>query len=210
MSDALQRPAGDFAEWCKARIVLFVDDEPSILRSIERIVIREPYRKLFCGSATEALAVLEQEPVAVIVSDMRMPVMDGLTFLRHVREKFPGRVRLVLSGYAQVAQVLAAVNTGEVFRFLMKPVDDPEAYRETLWLALHEAFRREGDEALRRSVADWGRELERVAGDVGRAAQELCRTELTPDLKDRLADALTQDMADLQRLADGTGGKETP
>ena len=101
--------------------VLFVDDEANVLRSIERILIREPYKKRFAGSGAEALALMEKEPAQVVVSDMKMPEMDGLTFLRIIKEKYPETVRMALSAFTQVAQILASINTGEVFRYVTKP-----------------------------------------------------------------------------------------
>ena len=64
---------------------------------------------------------MEQKSISVIVTDMRMPVMDGLVLLRIVREKFPRTIRMVLSGYTQLSQVLATVNQGEIFQFNSKP-----------------------------------------------------------------------------------------
>ena len=102
-------------------VVLFVDDESHILAAIRRAVIDEPFEALFAGSAHEALKIIEERSVSVIVTDMRMPVMDGLTLLKIVREKQPKTIRMVLSGYTQLSQVLATVNQGEVFQFISKP-----------------------------------------------------------------------------------------
>lgn len=101
--------------------VLFVDDEPHVLTAIRRAVIDEPFDSLFAGSAKEALQLMEQKSISVIVTDMRMPVMDGLVLLRIVREKYPRTIRMVLSGYTQLSQVLATVNQGEIFQFISKP-----------------------------------------------------------------------------------------
>lgn len=101
--------------------VLFVDDESHILAAIRRAVIDEPFDALFAGSAHEALKILEERSVSVIVTDMRMPVMDGLTLLKIVRERYPRIIRMVLSGYTQLSQVLATINQGEIFQFIAKP-----------------------------------------------------------------------------------------
>jgi len=102
-------------------VVLFVDDESHILASIRRAVIDEPFEALFAGSAQEALKIIEERSVSVIVTDMRMPGMDGLMLLKIVREKQPKIIRMVLSGYTQLSQVLATINQGEVFQFISKP-----------------------------------------------------------------------------------------
>lgn len=101
--------------------VLFVDDEISILNSIRRAVMDEKFDSEFALSGQEALEILDKEPVGVIVTDMRMPVMDGLALLRRVKEKYPHIVRIVLSGYTQLPQVIATINQGEIFQFITKP-----------------------------------------------------------------------------------------
>ncbi|MDU2064432.1 MAG: response regulator [Sporomusaceae bacterium] len=101
--------------------VLFVDDEQQILNSIRRATEDEPFKSLFANSGKEALRLLEEQAVSVIVTDMRMPEMDGLSLLKTVREKYPKTVRIVLSGYTQLSQVLATVNHGDIFQFIPKP-----------------------------------------------------------------------------------------
>lgn len=123
----------------RQQVVLFVDDEKQMLRSIERIVLRESYGTRFVSSGTEALATLQREHIDVIVADMKMPLMDGVTLLRQVKKDYPHVVRVVLSGFAQISQVLAAVNKGELFRFLTKPVDEPDEFKEVIRNALESA-----------------------------------------------------------------------
>ncbi len=101
--------------------VLFVDDEVRLLRSIERSLLDEPYHLLFAESGKDALKLLEENEVHVIVTDMRMPEMSGLDLLRIVKETYPRIVRIVLSGYTQVTTLLTAINQGEIFRFITKP-----------------------------------------------------------------------------------------
>jgi two-component system, NtrC family, response regulator HupR/HoxA len=101
--------------------VLFVDDEPSVLSAIKRAVQDEKYTPFFAGSGAEALTIMEKNKFCVIVTDMRMPVMDGLTLLKIVKEKYPRTVRVVLSGFTQLSQMLVTINQGEVFKFITKP-----------------------------------------------------------------------------------------
>ncbi len=103
------------------RTILFVDDEESVLHSLKRGLMDEPYNLLFANSGKEALEILESEEVHVLVTDMRMPEMGGLELLRKVKEEYPYMIRLVLSGYAHIDIVLKAVNEGEIFRFIPKP-----------------------------------------------------------------------------------------
>lgn len=108
--------------------VLFVDDEPKILSSIRRGIIGEKFAGLFANSGKEALEIMENEEVAVIVTDMRMPEMNGLELLQAVKEKHPNTLRIVLSGYAQISQVLATVNKVGVFKYIAKPWDLEEDF----------------------------------------------------------------------------------
>jgi DNA-binding NtrC family response regulator len=103
------------------RTVLFVDDEEKVLTSLKRGLLDEPYETLFASSGKEALEILKQNQVHVIVTDMRMPEMGGLELLKAVKKEYPHIVRMVLSGYTQVSTLLTAINQGEIFRFITKP-----------------------------------------------------------------------------------------
>ncbi len=102
--------------------VLCVDDEIRVLNAIER-TLRDKLDLTMASSAAQALATLREtrEPFQVIVSDMRMPEMNGINLLMHVRREFPDVVRVLLTGYADLDVVVRAVNDGNIFRFLAKP-----------------------------------------------------------------------------------------
>lgn len=101
--------------------VLFVDDEPNVLDSIRR-QLRKDCDLHTASGGEEALRLLKQlGPVALVVSDMRMPGMNGAELLTAVRELHPDTVRMVLSGQADLEATIAAVNEGHIFRFLTKP-----------------------------------------------------------------------------------------
>ena len=105
--------------------VLFVDDEEGVLRALKRLFRRENVEVLTAQSGSEGLAILEQRPVHVVVSDQRMTEMPGTEFLKRVRNLYPATVRCILSGYAEMDSVVAAINDGNVTRFMAKPwVDD--------------------------------------------------------------------------------------
>jgi len=103
------------------RIVLFVDDEENILKSLKRSFVDEPYETIFANSGQEAIEVLKRKETHVLVTDMRMPEMSGLELLEIVREKHPHIIRMVLSGYTDTDTLLASINQGEIFRFIEKP-----------------------------------------------------------------------------------------
>src|ERR1035437_2325492 len=83
--------------------LLFVDDEPSILSSLRRLFRPLGYRILTAESGLEGLEVLGRETVDLVISDMRMPNMDGAKFLKEVRARWPQAIRLLLTGYADMA-----------------------------------------------------------------------------------------------------------
>lgn len=101
--------------------ILCVDDEPRVLASLKRH-LQERYEVLTAENGAQGLDVLKQHPdLAVVVSDMRMPEMDGATFLRHTRAVRPSAVRVLLTGQADMAAAIKAINEGQIFRFLTKP-----------------------------------------------------------------------------------------
>jgi CheY-like chemotaxis protein len=101
--------------------VLCVDDEPRVLDSLRRH-LQDKYEVLTAASGAAALDVLQQHrDLAVVISDMRMPEMDGATFLRHTRVLRPSAVRVLLTGQADMAAAIKAINEGQIFRFLTKP-----------------------------------------------------------------------------------------
>ena len=118
------------------RTVLFVDDEEKVLKSLKRGLMDEPYKTLFATSGKEALEILGQQEVHVIVTDMRMPEMAGLELLKIVKEKHPSIVRLVLSGYTQITTLLTAINQGEIYRFITKPWKLEEEFQTTIRQAI--------------------------------------------------------------------------
>jgi two-component system, NtrC family, sensor kinase len=106
--------------------ILFVDDEPNVLNAIKRILVDDDYEIYTAGSATEGVAIMKDNKVQVVVSDYRMPDINGIEFLREVNEHWPETVRIVLSGYADIASIVAAVNEGQIYKFIPKPWNDDE------------------------------------------------------------------------------------
>ena len=107
-----------------AATLLIVDDEPGILSSLRRLLRPAGYKIHTAESGQAGLLVLEQEKVDLVISDMRMPEMDGAKFLEQVRARWPGTTRILLTGYADVNSTIEAINRGEIFRYLAKPWDD--------------------------------------------------------------------------------------
>ncbi len=101
--------------------VLCVDDEPNLLRGLARHLSRD-FEVMTAERGAAGLAVIaERGPFAVVISDLQMPEMDGVTFLGRVRSEAPDTVRILLTGQANLDSAIDAVNEGHIFRFLRKP-----------------------------------------------------------------------------------------
>lgn len=106
--------------------ILIVDDEKSVLRSLQRLFFDEDYEVVTAESGEEGLLMLEKQYCPIVIADYRMPGMTGVEFLREVRKRWPHTVRMVLSGYADVASTVDAINVGEIYKFMPKPWNDEE------------------------------------------------------------------------------------
>jgi response regulator RpfG family c-di-GMP phosphodiesterase len=106
--------------------LLCVDDEANILASLKRLFRPLGYRVLTAAGGAEALALLEKEQVDLIISDMRMPEMDGAQFLERARALRPDTIRILLTGYSDADSTAAAINRGEIYRYITKPWNDHE------------------------------------------------------------------------------------
>ena len=114
------------------RTVLFVDDEVNILKAIRRLFMNDSFNALYAHSGSEAIDMLKEYEVHVIITDMRMPNMSGLDLLKVVRQEYPKIVRVVLSGYTQVTTLLTAINQGEIFKYITKPWEDEDELRAAI------------------------------------------------------------------------------
>ncbi|MGQ0799967.1 MAG: EAL domain-containing protein [Pseudomarimonas sp.] len=129
--------------------LLLVDDEENVVASLRRLLRGEGWQLLSASSAEQALQLMAQHNVDVILSDTRMPGMTGVELLRRARLLFPETIRLVLTGYTELQSITDAINEGAICKFLAKPWDDDQ-----LRTHLREAF------ALK-AMADQNRRLDR-------------------------------------------------
>ena len=106
--------------------VLFLDDEPNILKAIQRLLRNEPMRVLTATDPNEALDILRETPTQVVVTDQRMPSMSGVDFLSAVRDQHADVVRIMLTGYTEMNIAVEAINKGEIYRLITKPWNDDE------------------------------------------------------------------------------------
>jgi DNA-binding NarL/FixJ family response regulator len=103
--------------------ILFVDDEPAVLEGYKRILYPEFAVDIVDGAANAFTAIEANGPYAVVISDMRMPVMNGAEFLSKVRLSIPDTVRMLFTGYTDLGPAIDAINHGHIFRFLTKPCE---------------------------------------------------------------------------------------
>ncbi|MCP3932482.1 MAG: diguanylate cyclase, partial [Bacteroidetes bacterium] len=187
--------------------ILFIDDEIFTLHALERLLKKEPYEKYFSESGAEALKVIENTPIHIVVSDMKMPEMDGLTLLRIIKEQYPDIIRMVLSAYTQTARLLPCINTGEIFRFITKPLEKKE-----LKTAIHDALElfliRQDKVELVRSLQQKNEELQESLTrqkEVEHKLQLLCVVDDLTGLYNRrqLMTALQQEFSQSKRYDTG-------
>ncbi|MFG5863373.1 HD domain-containing phosphohydrolase [Metapseudomonas sp. CR1201] len=174
MSEAQRRPT-----------LLLVDDEEHILSALRRVLHGEPYELLTASGGNEALAVLAANDVDLVVSDACMPGLDGPALLAEVQQRWPGTLRLLLTGATDLKTSIRAINQGQIYRYLGKPWNDDEL-RFTLRQALaHQHAEREHQR------------LERLTLEQNLRLQEL-NASLEHRVRDRTAELQqTADMLDL-------------
>jgi len=104
--------------------LLFVDDEENILKALKRLFKPEGYTIFTATSGPSGLEILEQEKINLVISDMRMPEMDGATFLTKTTAFWPETIRILMTGYADLDATIKAINKGQIYRYISKPWDD--------------------------------------------------------------------------------------
>jgi two-component system, probable response regulator PhcQ len=174
------------------RRMLIVDDEENVINALRRSLRREGYDIQVATRPADALVLLKQAPVDLVLSDHLMPEMTGLEFLKLVRDRHPDSVRLMLTGHADMQTAIDAINHGEIYRFLTKPWDDNE-----LKVTLHLAFEQ----------LDLERENRRLLATVRRQQGLLEKIEREyPSLRTLVRDATGAIVIDEEELEDDAMG----
>lgn len=127
--------------------ILLVDDEPNILKALSRLLDRHGYRVFRASSGAEALQVLQLYACQVVISDFRMPQMDGAALLAQVKLLYPDTVCMVLSGYTDFQAVLQLLNSGSAFRFMQKPWEDQQMLQDVADAC--QLYRQQRDQQIR-------------------------------------------------------------
>ena len=152
--------------------ILCVDDERNVLRALERIFLDDDFEILTAPSGEEGLELLESgDTVQIVVSDYRMPGMNGVDFLSEVCRRWPDTVRIVLSGYADTAAVVAAINEGQIYKFIAKPWNDDEL-KVTITNAIERYFLNKRNQELTEELRQKNEELNLVNQNLERLVAE--------------------------------------
>lgn len=169
--------------------VLLVDDEENVLRSLKRVLRRETFEVVAVTSGEAALKILEDQRVDLIVSDARMPGLDGPTLLTRVRRRWPWIVRILLTGYADMTSTIKAINDGQIYQYISKPWDDEEL-RTTIRQALAFQYSERRRLALEKLTRKQNRELKQLNQTLEQKV--LARTEELQQTADMLDSTLAE------------------
>ena len=169
--------------------VLLVDDEESILNSLRRLLRSQPYEVVLATSGAQALEIMATRPIDLVMSDARMPGMDGATLLAEVHRLYPATSRILLTGYADLTTIIKAINDGQIHRYISKPWNDEElqlVLQQTLEHQRLERLARDQTEQLKllnatleKRVAARTAELQQTADMLDLAYDELKRSYVT-------------------------------
>ncbi|MBD8562283.1 response regulator [Pseudomonas fluorescens] len=170
-------------------VVLLVDDEESILNSLRRLLRGQPYDVVLATSGAQALEIMATRPIDLVMSDARMPGMDGATLLAEVHRLYPATGRILLTGYADLTTIIKAINDGQIHRYISKPWNDEElqlVLQQTLEHQRLERLARDQTEQLKllnatleKRVAARTAELQQTADMLDLAYDELKRSYVT-------------------------------
>jgi len=153
--------------------ILFVDDEPQMLSALTRVFRSKEYHVITANSALEGLSLLETHQFDVIISDMRMPEMDGAKFLAASCERSPNSRRILLTGYSDQESIIRAINDGHIHQFMTKPWNNQELRAKVEEEVLNKQRLQEDTLNLKKQIDSVNQELSQVSGFVDMAKEEL-------------------------------------
>jgi len=110
----------------EAGCLLVVDDEPHVIAALKRVFIEEPFDVCTAFSAAEGMKLLKARKICVIISDQQMPGISGVEFLSAVKSEKPEIIRIILTGHADLNSAMQAINSGEIYKYILKPWNDTE------------------------------------------------------------------------------------
>ena len=138
--------------------ILLVDDEPNVLRALSRIL--NQYDATYLTSGEEALLLAKEQAFDLVISDFRMPGMDGIRFLSRFMQLQPDAIRIILTGHADIENTQAAINEAEVYRFINKPWNNADVH-----FAVQRGIEHKKMLAENRQLADKVREQQKLLAE---------------------------------------------
>lgn len=152
--------------------ILCVDDEVNVLKALERTFMDDEYEIIKATSGDEGLEILRNvAPIQMVIADYRMPEMSGVDFLREVRSYWPETVRIVLSGYADTATIVSAINEGQIYKFIPKPWNADEL-KVTIENALERYYLNKRNRELTEELKEKNDELNKVNSNLEKIISE--------------------------------------
>ena len=148
-----------------AGVILCVDDEAQILSSLKRLFRRAGHTTITAGSGAEGLEYLSNNTVDLVISDMRMPEMDGNRFLTEVATQWPGVMRMLLTGYSDMESTVGAINNGNIYRYIAKPWDDSDLLL-SVQRALESKHLKDDHNRLNRLTKEQNQQLQELNGSL--------------------------------------------
>lgn len=174
------------------KTLLLVDDEENVTLALVRLLRKDGYQILTANSASEALKILENHFVDVVLTDQRMPEMSGVELLLEVKHRFPHAVRLLLSGYVDLESMKAAINQGAIYKYLTKPWDNDvlrctvkDAFSKYDLIQERERITRQIN-AANKSLAELNQELEKLVSEKNKHIDIITHYDATTALPNRL------------------------
>lgn len=158
--------------------ILCVDDEANILSALRRLFRPKGYQILTASGGAEGLRILEEKSIDLVISDMRMPEMDGAEFLGKVAAKWPWVVRVLLTGHSDISATIDAINKGKIYRYISKPWEEADL-KLTVQGALDQRFLEQERRRLEKLTYVQNEELQelnaRLEDKVAQRTQELAK-----------------------------------
>jgi response regulator RpfG family c-di-GMP phosphodiesterase len=173
--------------------ILLVDDEPEILLSLKGL-LRRQFTLHTAQSGKEALEILQQHKIHVIMTDQRMPEMTGAELLNQAQTKSADSIRMIFTGYADIKAVIDAVNNGRLYRYITKPWD-PDELVETLQEAADEYARRQRRRDLLSDLAEYFDDVVKLGTQDAASAVDGDSSDRLLTLRTRIQDEIEHDKA---------------
>lgn len=177
--------------------ILFVDDEPNVLSALRRIFRRENYHIDTAMSGAEALQLLKENAYQLVISDYKMPQMNGAVLLKRVKELHPDVIRIMLTGQADTGAVMGAINEGAVYKFILKPWNDDDL-RVTVGLALEQYDLIAKNKKLNQENKEKSKEIKRLKGKAGSDSGQIA---IMLNKKNLLNDSQLQELFKLKQTS---------